>query len=221
MRVLVANGADVDARRHDRATPLFLAAHYRHAEAFDALLEAGADPFALGCPDDRQPMHLACAQPDNMAIVQKLLDLGQDVNLANAMGETPLLIASDRGLTEYCRLFIERGATLDTMRKRCGTCPLYGVAAGVHAGCLWLHATLTCCMVLCTCDTVCAAGLRHPGGDTCPPSDCCCLRALTLSRHAPTGCGPCAWLPVVATWTWPRSLSRVERTWRGTVRTPP
>jgi hypothetical protein len=44
--VLIAAGANVEARNWEGKTPLMAAAIYGHSAALDALLEAGASPFA-------------------------------------------------------------------------------------------------------------------------------------------------------------------------------
>ena len=46
MSLLIAFGADYDARDKAGATPLLYGARYNHAECVRVLLEAGADPSA-------------------------------------------------------------------------------------------------------------------------------------------------------------------------------
>jgi hypothetical protein len=91
---LIKHGADVNLGR-----PIFTAALWHNADAFEALLEAGAD---LGEMDTGHLvwtlLHAAsmsgpcscCVGTGQARIVKKLLELGFDVNKQDSEGKTPL-----------------------------------------------------------------------------------------------------------------------------------
>jgi len=102
VRVLVAAGADVDARNRRGAQPLHYAADGApgsptwnpgaQAETITRLVEAGADPNAID-KSEVTPLHRAvrtrCA-----AAVSALLDGGADPRRTNNRGSTPVQLAT-------------------------------------------------------------------------------------------------------------------------------
>ena len=58
-----------------------------------------------------------------------LLDKGTDVNKADEDGQTPLLIACQKGHVDAVRLVLEKGAEVDQAEKKYGATPLF-VACG-------------------------------------------------------------------------------------------
>lgn len=60
IRLLAAQGLEVDARDDDHNTPLTGSLVWRSLEAVDALLDAGADVNAAGS-GGRTPLHLAAS----------------------------------------------------------------------------------------------------------------------------------------------------------------
>src|SRR6188508_1942486 len=74
VRLLIAKGADLNARDWAGRTPLFAAAEY-DLEMTKALLDAGADANAR-TSDGYNPLHMV----GNAAIAKLLLDHGADVN---------------------------------------------------------------------------------------------------------------------------------------------
>jgi hypothetical protein len=89
-------------------TPLHWAGIRAQWSAFVALLEAGADPNAVG-DDGGTPLHWACHH-DRPDMVAKLLDAGALLDVHNQWGRTPLHVAARRGCLKVAALLLERGA---------------------------------------------------------------------------------------------------------------
>ena len=85
---LLSPGLDVDSRNNDGVTPLMTAAISDKQNAFDVLIQNGADP---SFKDNNRFSVLHCAaEGRNTSIVNKLLSLGLDINLKDVYGVTPL-----------------------------------------------------------------------------------------------------------------------------------
>ena len=108
VRVLLVQGADVNAPQGDGATALHWAAHRDDRDTADLLIRAGAEVNAtndLGVT----PLSLACLN-GSAAMVETLLKAGADPNAAAVSGETPLLPAARVGNVEVVRLLLAHGA---------------------------------------------------------------------------------------------------------------
>src|SRR5689334_21882488 len=132
MRLLIAKGADVNARsavrdyqRHVTAegrpksldsgglTPLLYAARENCSACVDVLLENGAD-INLPDPDDVSPLLIATMNA-NWDLAQRLIDAGADVNQWDMYGEAPLFAAIN------LRNRLDGGrASIDPMNKTTG-----------------------------------------------------------------------------------------------------
>ena len=132
VRVLLAGGADVDARQGDGATALHWAAHRGDLALAAMLLEAGADPDAANALD-ATPLWLA-AQNGDARLVARLLAAGADANAALRMGETPLMSAARSGDAETVRRLLAAGADVDAAERERGQTALMWAAAQGHAG---------------------------------------------------------------------------------------
>lgn len=112
MSILVAAGADLEARDKDGGTPLFNAAYRGRTQAVTALLKAGANPNVAdnrGCT----ALHIAAAV-DSAEIAQELLQCGADVNATTNKGHTPLELALQRGHELVARVLVRAGAKIPT-----------------------------------------------------------------------------------------------------------
>ncbi len=92
VRVLLAEGLEVDARHPDGATALFWAAHYDDAETAALLIAAGADVDAANDYGE-SPLSQA-SRTHNPEIMRALLAAGADPHLAASDGTTPLAAAA-------------------------------------------------------------------------------------------------------------------------------
>ena len=127
------------------ATAFLLAAKDADLELMDVLLAAGADP-TISTVDGTTPLMVAAGlytykgsyrrfeqrgkAGDFLESVKLCLDLGNDVNAVNGIGDTALHGAAYRRAPEVAEFLIDNGATLDVVDTR-GLSPL-AVASGVY-----------------------------------------------------------------------------------------
>ena len=159
IKALVAHGADINApltRNPPRfghtfwrmlgggglegATPFFVAAMAGDLPIMKLLLAAGANP-AIPTRDGTTPLIVAAGlgvveeetripQSNRIDAIRFLLDLGADVNAANAAGNTALHAAAFVGFDDVTKFLAGTGARLSPKNKR-GQTPLK-VAAGIE-----------------------------------------------------------------------------------------
>ena len=149
LRALLAHGADVNARVTKNpprygftlytqkyvlgATPFYLASVVGDTEVMRVLATAGGDP-RLGTNDATTPLIVAAGRarveeetrvPEKNALeaVKLTLELGNDINAANDVGETALHAATLAGLDTIVQYLAEKGANLKAKTKA-GKTPL-------------------------------------------------------------------------------------------------
>lgn len=126
------------------ATAFLLAAKEADLELMGLLLEAGADP-TIATFDGTTPLMVAAGLysdtgnygrfvqrgwTDHVLLATEMcIDLGNDVNAVNDVGDTALHGAAYRGALDVAQLLVRRGAQLDAVDSR-GLTPL-SVATGV------------------------------------------------------------------------------------------
>ena len=127
------------------ATAFLLAAKEADLELMELLLEAGADP-SIPTFDGTTPLMVAAGLYSDtgnygrfvqrgwadhvLAATTRCIDLGNDVNAVNDVGDTALHGAAYRGALDVAQLLVEHGAKLDAVDTR-GLTPL-SVATGVY-----------------------------------------------------------------------------------------
>jgi len=91
-------------------TPLHYAAQEGKTKKIRMLVEAGADVNRMEM-NGFAPLHLAAGE-GHVKAVQALLAAGADMEIENPLNEnnTPLMLASQYGLTEITKLLVEHGA---------------------------------------------------------------------------------------------------------------
>ena len=105
--LLIAHGADVNAKDKYGATPLHKAATNEMAEL---LIKHGANVNAMNINSDT-PLYDAISRNKN--VVETLIAHGADVNNVNKSGYTPLHIALNVNNTEIAELLIQHGANVN------------------------------------------------------------------------------------------------------------
>lgn len=127
-RILIENGADVNAIEKASETPLHWAAERGHEKTAKLLLEKGASPEAKGGAYGESPLHSA-AWGGHFEAARALLDNGASVNVKTWHGETPLHWAcAGKGDRRTLKLLIEKGASLAPATVERGETPLHTAA---------------------------------------------------------------------------------------------
>ena len=128
VRVLLADGADVNTPRGDGMTGLHWAALNGNAEIAHLLIGAGADLEAATRLGAHTPLHVAAKQGHG-AIVEILARAGADVATVTETGATPLHFAAASGNVPAITALIEHGAPVDATEPEWGQTPLMFASA--------------------------------------------------------------------------------------------
>ena len=126
VRVLIGDGADVNARAGDGSTALLWASYTDDLAIADLLLRAGAD-VDLANDLGATPIW-AASRNGSAAMAEKLLAAGADPDVPLLLGETPLVTASRSGNADVVRMLLERGADVNAPAARSQTPLMFAVA---------------------------------------------------------------------------------------------
>ena len=130
VKLLLDQGADINARNSRDATPLHWA--IGNTPNVKLLLEKGAEINAQ-TEDGRTPLYLAATQRFSPADLQLLLDHGADPNLASINGGTPLMDASASGNTQAMQLLLAKKANVNAVSGT-GSTALFGAVNSGNIG---------------------------------------------------------------------------------------
>lgn len=111
VKVLVANGAEINAQPLSKETALLTAVKFNFEDITLYLLDRGANP-SLADSDGNTPLHFAVLY-NYPVIVDMLLYYGADINVKNNKGYTPLMIASYYGNYTMTDFLINKGANVN------------------------------------------------------------------------------------------------------------
>ena len=111
VRVLIQQGADINAAQGDGATALHWASYWDNREIADLLIGEGAD---VNATNDLGVTPLwAASENGSSAMVETLLEAGTDPNAALPFGETPLMTAAWTGNADVVDRLLAKGAAVD------------------------------------------------------------------------------------------------------------
>ncbi len=109
VRLLVENGADIEARSPNNGTPLTCAAEGNYEAVVEFLLKGGATVSA-GDDFGWRPLHRVMVNRDGESVAQMLLGHGADVNARCAYQKTPLHHAIEKGNDSMVSFLLAAGA---------------------------------------------------------------------------------------------------------------
>lgn len=128
VELLVKQGADINSMDGRGLTPIQVAIENRQQGVFEYLLEAGADANA------GENSALIMAVEWNRRAVESLLNHNAVINYKTRdSSRSPLLLASEKGLSEIAGVLLEKGAMPYEVNSR-GEQPLSLAIAGGHVG---------------------------------------------------------------------------------------
>ena len=113
LELMLASGADIQAKDSYNGTGLIRAAHRGYPEIVARLLDAGVEVDhvnRLGWTALLEAIVLGDGGPKHVETVRLLVDGGADVNLADREGVTPLAHAEEAGFDEIAAILVKATA---------------------------------------------------------------------------------------------------------------
>eukprot|EP00792_Barthelona_sp_PAP020_P006697 TRINITY_DN3058_c1_g3_i1.p1 TRINITY_DN3058_c1_g3~~TRINITY_DN3058_c1_g3_i1.p1 ORF type:complete len:281 (+),score=54.78 TRINITY_DN3058_c1_g3_i1:577-1419(+) len=111
IKLLLDNGADINAVKQGGYTALYIACQRNYVEAVEYLLKRGANINTLD-RDKGTPLYIAI-QERNHQIISLLLNYGANPNISDIAGNPPLAIALNNGDLVSVKLLLRAGAKID------------------------------------------------------------------------------------------------------------
>ncbi|KAF3271856.1 hypothetical protein TWF128_000384 [Orbilia oligospora] len=132
MTVMVAEGADIEAKDEEGGTPLLWAALNGHKAVVRLLVDNGADLEAKDGINERTPLCWAALNGHD-AVVKLLIDEGADLGAKDHFcNDTPLHLAASGGHEAVVRLLVDKGADLKATDHIYESTPLHQAASRGH-----------------------------------------------------------------------------------------
>lgn len=129
LRLLLKQGADVNAAQGDGMTALHWAAQHGDVDETKMLVYAGARVDAVTRNGNYTPLHLA-AKAGNTAVILALLDAGANANAKTTSGgASPLHMAAAQGNPDAVTALLDKGAAVDGKEGAWDQTPLMWAAA--------------------------------------------------------------------------------------------
>ncbi|KAK6502735.1 hypothetical protein TWF506_003310 [Arthrobotrys conoides] len=114
---LLKHGADPNIGAGPETCPIIAACRRGEADILKLLIDAGATINRFGGPDMSSPL-INAASSLYKDSVERLLDAGADINLADQDGDTALIVAANVGDAELVAFLLEKGADITHVSKR-------------------------------------------------------------------------------------------------------
>jgi len=130
VKLLISNGADVNAKDSTGYTPLMYAIWSEKTETAKLLINNGADVNAKDSTGYTPLMYAIWSEKTEMA--KLLISNGADVNAKDSTGYTPLLLASCSGNLDIANLLIDMGANINVRGNDKSSPLLQASAANYH-----------------------------------------------------------------------------------------
>jgi ankyrin repeat protein len=136
-KLLLENGASIDARDQDGSTPLIAAAAYGEDDVVKLLLARGADIEAANGAGVTALIAASCNCPiidmaDTYDSVRTLLEKGANIEARDRRGFTALMAAADWGRERQVRLLLDWGASIDARDSHGNTALLISASGGLY-----------------------------------------------------------------------------------------
>jgi uncharacterized protein len=129
VRLLLKQGADVNAAQGDGMTALHWAAFRGDVDGTRMLISAGGRLEAVTRNGNYTPLHLA-AKAGNLPVVRALLDAGANANAKTTSGgASPLHLAAAQGSADVVNALLEKKAAIDAPDGAWNETPLMWAAA--------------------------------------------------------------------------------------------
>ncbi|KAF3287277.1 hypothetical protein TWF970_007007 [Orbilia oligospora] len=114
---LLKHGADPNVGAGPETCPIIAACRRGEADILKLLIDAGATIDRFGGPDMSSPLINAAGSLYKDS-VERLLNAGADINLADQDGDTALIVAANVGDAELVAFLLEKGADITHVSKR-------------------------------------------------------------------------------------------------------
>ncbi|HWH58520.1 MAG TPA: ankyrin repeat domain-containing protein [Terriglobales bacterium] len=135
--LLLANGAELEARDVEGATPLIRAAEFGNSDVVKVLLDHGADIEARDNNGQTSLIAAACEcasidMPETIDVLKLLVAKKADVNANDKDGETALMAAAAAGETSNVLFLLDSGAQMNARDHDGDTALMLAAGAGPY-----------------------------------------------------------------------------------------
>jgi ankyrin repeat protein len=118
VRLLLDQGANIESRDEEGATPLMVAAEHGQSGVVRALLEKGAEVAARDTYGNTALIGAACEcavvdMSETLESMRLLLGKGANINAKNKTGTTALMAAASAGRSANIQLLLDKGANIE------------------------------------------------------------------------------------------------------------
>ena len=126
LKILIRSGAEVKTRDVYGMSPLMSAKVNGRSEIIGLLAEMGKDQIEVDA-DGNTPLHRALLDfnGDDLGLIQRLIDSGENINALNRDGFTLLHMAIIKGYENVFKLLLCRGANVNLPAGKIGESPLH------------------------------------------------------------------------------------------------